>query len=229
MTAVLEGSCKAVLFDLDGTLVDTAPDMVGVLQAMQRDHGISPVVYDIGRSHVSNGAVGLLRLGFPDSGNEMIEKLRVEFLDRYTLSVCERSRVFTGLDPLLDQLDGAQLPWGVVTNKPTNLTNILLDELQLADRVACSVGGDALALRKPDPAPLLHACELTGVNPSATVYIGDSSRDIEAGRAAGMATIASAYGYITPDDNAADWAANAIARDTKELAQIVLKAVNLDV
>lgn len=220
-------SFTAVLFDLDGTLVDTAPDMVAVLQAMQSDRSIEPVSYEVGRSYVSNGAVGLLRLGFPGADDAGIEALRPEYLDRYATRVAEQSTIFPGLDRLVDALDAAGRAWGVVTNKPAFLTDPLLAALGLATRAACCVSGDTLPQRKPDPAPLHHACELAGLEAASTVYVGDSSRDIAAGRAAGMGTVAAAYGYITPGDNAESWGADVIAADTEELAQIVLKAVNL--
>lgn len=218
---------SAVLFDLDGTLVDTAPDMVDVLQSMQSDHSLEPVSYDLGRSYVSNGAVGLLRLGFPDASDADIEALRPDFLDRYAARIAQRSMIFPGLESLVDQLDRAKLPWGVVTNKPAFLTEPLLVALDLASRVACCVSGDTLPQRKPDPAPLHHACEMAGLSARETLYVGDSSRDIAAGRAAGMGTIAAAYGYITPDDAASKWNADVIAADTKELGKIIRNAVNL--
>ena len=219
---------KAVLFDLDGTLVDTAPDMVRVLRALQRDRGVSPVHYQIGRSNVSNGAVGLLRIGFPNVDDILLEELRLEYIERYSADICLESTLFQGLESLLDALEMADIPWGVVTNKPAHLTEPLLQALQLEERLACAVSGDTLPLRKPDPAPLLHACQLANVDPQASIYVGDALRDIEAGRAAGMSTIAAGYGYITADDDPERWGADAIASDTKELAQIVLKAVNLD-
>ena len=222
-----DGYFRAVLFDLDGTLVDTAPDMVAVLQAMQSAHGIEPVPYDDGRSQVSNGALGLLRLGFPEHDIDFGVDLHLEYLDRYAEQLCESSRVFAGLDGLLDQLDEAGCPWGVVTNKPENLTNPLLEALGLLSRSACTVGGDTLPVRKPDPAPLLHACDIAGVDAYRSIYVGDAARDIEAGLRAGMATIAAGYGYITEDDDPREWGADIIAPDTEELAQIVLKAVNL--
>lgn len=228
MNALQHGTHKAVLFDLDGTLVDTAPDMVRALQDLQRQHGYAPVAYDYGRSNVSNGALGLLRVGFPELAEAERQELICEYIDRYSARLSRRSTLFDGLEALLAALDAAQCPWGVVTNKPAHLTEPLLEQLQLAKRSACIVSGDTLEQRKPHPAPLLHACELAGVQPAEAIYVGDASRDIEAGRAAGMTTIAAAYGYITADDNAAAWGADLIAADTAELAQIVLKAVNLD-
>jgi len=222
------GQCNAVLFDLDGTLVDTAPDMVAVLQELQRSHGIDPVDYELGRAYVSNGALGLLGLGFPDIEHAVGSELHAAYLERYALRLCEASVLFPGLDRLLQVLDAAGLPWGVVTNKPAHLTDPLLDCLALATRSACTVSGDTLPQRKPDPAPLLHACELAGLLPQNTIYVGDAARDIQAGQNAGMATIAAAYGYVTPDDDPRRWGADLVAADTAELAQILLKAVNLD-
>jgi len=218
---------SAVLFDLDGTLVDTAPDMVAVLQSLQEEHGLDPVGYQEGRSYVSNGAAGLLRLGFPDRDDEAIETLRLAFLERYADQLCVHSALFAGMETLVDRLDNDGLPWGVVTNKPQHLTDPLLVALGLNQRVACSVSGDTVPQRKPHPAPLHHACQLAALEAARTLYVGDSSRDIDAGRAAGMGTIAAAYGYIAPGDDSASWGADVIANDTQELAQIVLKAVNL--
>lgn len=218
----------AVLFDLDGTLVDTAPDMVRVLQDMQVARGREPVAYETGRRHVSNGAVGLLRLAFPDEGIDFGDAMHHEYLERYAETVCEKSRVFDGLAELLDLLDNAGCPWGVVTNKPEHLTLPLLHTLGLATRSACTVSGDSLPVRKPDPGPLLLACDIAGVDAWRSIYIGDAARDIEAGLAAGMSTIAAAYGYITEDDDPRDWGADILAYSTEELAQIVLKAVNLE-
>jgi 2-phosphoglycolate phosphatase len=219
---------NAVLFDLDGTLVDTAPDMVAVLQHLQQQHGVDPVSYELGRSYVSNGAVGLLTLGFPELDIDIGDEMHQQYLERYAETICEESRVFAGLAELLDQLDDMDCPWGVVTNKPEQLTIPLLVALGLADRSACIVSGDTLAVRKPDPAPLLLACEFAGVDSETAIYIGDAERDIEAGQRAGMATIAAGYGYITADDDPREWDADVIATTTEELTQIVLNAVNLE-
>ena len=219
---------ESILFDLDGTLVDTAPDMIGVLQAMQTSHGRPPVSYEAARSNVSNGALSLIRLAFPSSTEPEERRLHLEYLDRYQQSVCDRSVVFPGLGRLLDKLDGARCPWGIVTNKPQRLTEPLLRGLGLSQRITCVISGDTLSERKPHPAPLLLATKKTGISPEKTIYVGDASRDIEAGRAAGMATVAVAYGYITADDNAKYWQADQIAADVEELTQLLLKAVNLD-
>lgn len=228
LSPLYTGRCSAVLFDLDGTLVDTAPDMVAVLQELQRDRGVEPVDYELGRAYVSNGALGLLGLGFPDIDHAVGSELHGAYLERYSLRVCQSSVLFPGLEALLDTLDAAGLPWGVVTNKPAWLTDPLLDCLAIAGRSACTVSGDTLPQRKPDPAPLLHACELAGLLPQNTIYVGDASRDIEAGQNAGMATIAAAYGYVTPGDDPQRWGADLVVTTTADLTQILLKAVNLD-
>jgi len=221
------GSHRAVLFDLDGTLVDTAPDMVSALQDLQRHHGLEPVPYARGRSNVSNGAMGLLRMGFPDVSEEQRQGLICDFIELYAERLADESTLFDGIEALLDELDSGNCPWGVVTNKPTHLSEPLLEQLDVARRCICIISGDTLEQRKPHPAPLLRACELAGIEPVSSIYIGDASRDIEAGRAAGMGTIAAGYGYITADDDPSSWGADLIVSDTQELTQIVLKAVNL--
>lgn len=222
------GHFRAVLFDLDGTLVDTAPDMVAVLQDLQRDHGQAAISYDVARMSVSNGALGLIRIAFPDADEEQRSDLHQQYLQRYTANVCRRSAVFPGLEALLDRLDAASRPWGIVTNKPARMTDPLLNKLGLAHRCACIVSGDTLKQRKPHPAPLLHACDLAGFDPKSTVYVGDAERDVEAGRRAGMATIAVSYGYVMADDDPESWGADRIAADTTELLKMILEGVNLE-
>ena len=217
-----------VLFDLDGTLVDTAPDMVATLHDIQRDHGHDPIAYELARSNVSNGAMGLLRVGFPDADEEDRYALVDEYVERYAQRLCELTTVFAGVETLLDSLDDAGCLWGVVTNKPERLTNPLLDQLGLASRSVCAISGDTLSVRKPEPDQLLLGCDIAGVDTHRSIYVGDAARDIEAGLRAGVATVAAAYGYITADDDPREWGADIIAVDTEELAQIVLKAVNLE-
>jgi len=219
---------NAVLFDLDGTLVDTAPDMVAALHLLQREHSVILSPYELARSNVSNGAIGLLRVGFPELEIEFGDEMHQLYLERYADNICVESRVFAGIIELLDQLEGLGCPWGIVTNKPEHLTLPLLAALKLADRSGCVISGDTLSVRKPDPAPLLLACDIIGVDPGMAIYVGDAGRDIEAGQRAGMATIAAGYGYITEDDDPREWDADVIATSTEELAQIVLKAVNLE-
>lgn len=218
----------AVLFDLDGTLIDTAPDMVAVLTELQQAHGLEPLPYETARANVSNGALGLIRLAFPDATESKLSALHSEYLEHYQDSVCVESRIFPELPELLDDLDGQKCPWGIVTNKPRRMTDPLLAALGLTSRVSCAISGDTLPQRKPDPAPLLLGCQETGRAPQRTVYVGDAARDMQAGRAAGMITIAAAYGYIVPGDDPDSWNPDAVASDTKELAKMLLKAVNLD-
>ncbi len=228
MSLPTRANIKAVFFDLDGTLVDTAPDMVGALQELQMSYGVEPVPYELGRSHVSNGAVGLVSLAFPDETVSPESPLLCEFIDRYTAQVCTKSVLFDGIAALLDRLDDASRAWGVVTNKPAHLTEAILEKLALAERSVCTISGDTLATRKPDPAQLLHACQLAGVTTDECIYVGDAERDIEAGRRAGIATVAAGYGYVVAEDDPRRWGADEFAADPDELAQIVLKAVSLD-
>ena len=217
----------AILFDLDGTLVDTAPDMVAALARLVHDEGREPLSYELARSHVSNGAIGLVRLAFPGVDEAELERLRLAYLEVYAEAVCVESVLFPGLGELLDVLDENGRTWGVVTNKPQRMTRPLLAGLGIESRAVCVISGDSLPQRKPHPAPLLLGSEQAGAAPERVVYIGDSSRDIEAGRAAGMGTIAAAYGYVTSDDDPWAWNADQVAADTEELTKMVLKAVNL--
>jgi len=217
----------AVLFDLDGTLVDTAPDMVAALAALMQAEGREPLPYALARSWVSNGAAGLIGLAFPDVLQGERDRLKHAFLDRYQAAVCVDSALFPGLAELLERLESGGIPWGVVTNKPGHLSRALLEGLGIGSRAACLVAGDTIRERKPHPAPLLLASSQTGVAPARSVYVGDAARDIEAGRRAGMHTIAAAYGYVTADDDPARWDAHQVAADTAELAHLLLKGVNL--
>ncbi len=218
---------EAVLFDLDGTLVDTAPDMVAILAGLQKDNGCDPLPYERVRSHVSNGAMGLVRLGFPEASEAEHERLYREYLDRYEQALCVGSTLFPGMPELLDRFDAHACPWGVVTNKPQRMTEPLLEQLGLSNRIAATVSGDTLPQRKPHPAPVLLACRMMNVAPARTIYVGDAERDIAAGRAAGTHTIAAAWGYITPGDDPAAWGADLVAAGTAELIRQVLDATGL--
>ena len=211
---------EAVLWDLDGTLVDTAPDLVSVLNTLLATRGLPPVPFAVGRNEVSNGALGLIRLGLGSQGSaEETEVLRQEFLDTYTQQICIRSQVFKGLEDILTTLAKPGTGWGIVTNKPHAMTQPLLKALGLLHRSGCVVSGDRLPQRKPDPAPLRLGAQELGVPPERCVYVGDAPRDIDAGRAAGMATIAASYGYIRSIDDPHSWGASVVIRRPTELLE----------
>lgn len=197
-----------VLFDLDGTLLDTAPTFVHALNALRADRGEAPLFLATIRPVVSRGAKAMIAAAFPDSDDVERESLRSRFLDLYLADLLRDTTPFPGMDEVLDTLDRDGLRWGVVTNKPAWLTGPLLDHLGIAARAACVVSGDTLPVRKPDPRPLLHACESIGATPAATVYVGDAENDIRAGRAGGLATALALFGYLGPDDAIDTWAAD---------------------
>lgn len=205
-----DGMRRGVLFDLDGTLVDTAPDMVGALGELRAEEGLPPLPFAQLRGHVSHGSLGLIRVGF---GSELpqprLERLRERFLALYADRLCAGTRLFPGMDAVLDALEAQDVAWGVVTNKPGFLTEPLLQCLGLHRRSRCVVSGDTLPVRKPDPAPLLHAAELCGLAGPDCIYIGDAERDIAAGRAAGMRTAIANWGYIDASDTPGTWGADA--------------------
>jgi N-acetyl-D-muramate 6-phosphate phosphatase len=206
----------AVIFDLDGTLVDTAPDLVAVLNRLLLDSGRPRMPYAIARNEASNGAAGLLRLGLGrGAAADEVERLRPRFLEIYAAHIAVGSSLFIGLDDI-DEL-GSKFRLGIVTNKPDAFTKPLLGALDLARRFGCVVSGDRLPQRKPDPAPLRLAAAELGLPVDRCVYVGDAPRDIEAGRAAGMATIAAAYGYIRPSDDPRAWGADAVIRRPGDL------------
>lgn len=216
-------SIEAVLFDLDGTLVDTAPDLVAVLNALLEEHGHAPMPYAIARNEVSNGALGLLRLGFGlEHDDAVLAELRTRFLDLYLERVCLNSRLFIELNKLIDVLVHMNCRWGIVTNKPQAMTEPLLEQLGIGQLPGSVVSGDRLPERKPHPAPLLLASEELGLPPARCVYIGDALRDVEAARAAGMPTIAATYGYIRQHDDPAAWGADALLRHPARLGETLV-------
>ena len=221
------GSYDAVFFDLDGTLVDTAPDMVAILQQMMETHGLPEVPYEVARNNVSHGAVGLLKLGFPDEDATYLGPLHREYLQHYARSLCIRTKIFSPLGELLELFNDHGVKWGVVTNKPEGMTVPLMEQLGIASSAACIVGGDTLEKRKPHPAPMFHAAEQAAVHPARVIYVGDAERDIEAGKAAGMATVSVGYGYITAEDDPTSWGADVFAADTMQLFDILKTAVEL--
>jgi phosphoglycolate phosphatase len=214
----------AVLFDLDGTLLDTAPDMVAALDALLAEQGHGPVDYAHARLHVSKGAVGLINLAFGALGIELPEahrlSLRNRYIELYAQQLCLKTTLFDGMAEVLTRLEGAGMHWGIVTNKPGFLAEPLLDQLGLLQRSATLVSGDTLPERKPHPQPLLFAASQLGVTPGQAVYVGDDMRDIEAGNAAGMTTVAAAYGFIPTDDDPAHWPADHLIENPLDLLAI---------
>jgi len=196
---------RAVLFDLDGTLLDTAPDLVRVLNQVRIEQGREPLAWELARAQVSHGSSGLIRLGFPDLSGDPLEKLRLRLLELYSEQLTVGTKLFGGCQTVLDQLAARHMPWGIVTNKPGFLTTPLLAALGL-DRVAgCVVSGDTLPQRKPHPAPLLLAASQLAIPPSQCLYVGDAERDVQASRAAGMPVLVARYGYLGPGDDPDSW------------------------
>jgi phosphoglycolate phosphatase len=207
----------ALLLDLDGTLLDTAPDMGGALNRLRAEHGLEPLPAARIRPVVSHGAMRLVALGFPDASGTEFERLRLRFLDLYAEHLAEGTRLFPGIEAVLASLEARDTPWGIVTNKPGWLTEPLLEALGLARRAACAVSGDTVAERKPHPLPLLHAAGLIGIAAERCVYVGDAERDIQAGRAAGMTTVVAAYGYLSAEDEPSEWRPDGIVASPDEL------------
>jgi phosphoglycolate phosphatase len=210
-------SIDAVLFDLDGTLLDTAPDMAAALNALLTEEGSPEIPFLDVRSHVSHGGTALVRLGFPLASDDEFERLRARLLKLYRAQIPRATRLFDGLAGVLDELERQHVPWGVVTNKPGWLTEPLLAALGLATRAGCVVSGDTVAERKPHPLPLLHAARLMGLEPLRCLYIGDAERDVRAAKAAGMRTLIARYGYLGPNDQPHEWRADGMIDEPGEI------------
>jgi phosphoglycolate phosphatase len=222
MNAPSRPEINTVLFDLDGTLVDTAPDMGYALNALLREHGRPPLEAAVIRPWVSHGSRGLIGLGFGEEpGGRHFEDYKARFLSLYESRVCAESRLFEGMDQVIDQLDERRSPWGIVTNKPHYLTMALLEALGLHNRAACVVSGDSIPQRKPDPAPLLHACRQIDRSPDVCVYVGDAQRDIEAGTRAGMSTLVALFGYLNDQDDPAQWGATGVVEHPADIIRWV--------
>lgn len=208
---------SAMLFDLDGTLADTAPDMVAALNRLCAECGAASIAYEEARPHVSHGSRALVELGFPDADTEQTEELIARFLDTYAEQVCGDTVLYEGIHDVLAEIERSGLLWGIVTNKPERFTTPLVAALNLSDRAACVVSGDTVSKSKPHAMPLLHACEIMATPPARCVYIGDAERDIVAGRAAGMHTLAALYGYILDSDDPYSWQPDGMISNPAEL------------
>ncbi|MDH5184319.1 MAG: phosphoglycolate phosphatase [Gammaproteobacteria bacterium] len=202
---------RTVLFDLDGTLADTAPDLAYALNEVRREQGLEAMPFEQIRPVVSHGGIALIRLGFQlEPEQAEFEPLRHRLLQIYQDNISTLTTLFEGMETVLDRLEKRGVLWGVVTNKPAWLTNPLMEQMGLAKRAATIISGDTLPQRKPHPAPMLLACEQTGSQPEQCLYIGDAERDIEAGRAAGMKTMVALFGYIEEHDQPEQWGADSM-------------------
>ncbi len=210
---------QAVLFDFDGTLADTAPDLAGALNRMLTERGRPALPLETVRPHASSGARGLLYIGFgivpEDDG---YPAMKDEFLANYSDSICVHTRLFPGIEELLASIESRNMVWGIVTNKAVRLTTPLVAHLGLAQRAGCVVGGDTTPHLKPHPASLLHAAGKIGIHPSECCYLGDDLRDIQAAKAAGMFSVAVEYGYSgTENGGPRGWNAEAVIGEPLEL------------
>jgi phosphoglycolate phosphatase len=209
---------QAVLFDLDGTLLDTAPDFALVLNSMLLSHGRDTLPYSAIRQTVSNGARALVQLGFGvDEDDPAFAALVDELLEQYQQHLSESTCLFEGMPQLLQLLETRNLVWGVVTNKPALYTEAILRDLQLEQRCSTVICPDHVVQRKPHAEPILAACAALGCQPADAIYVGDHRRDIEAGNNAGMPTIAAGYGYVSADDPPDNWGADQVAASVVQL------------
>lgn len=201
----------AVLFDLDGTLLDTANDLGEALNYVLKNKGLEAVDREKYRPIASDGAKGLLELGFGEKLSEFdFDELRLEFLNYYEQNIAVHTCLYPGIEDLLSSLDGLDIPWGIVTNKPEYLSKILVPKFPQFDQCKTLIAGDTLPQRKPHPAPILFACKQIDSDPKKCIYVGDAPRDIEAGNSANMYTIIAQWGYILDVNECEHWQADAI-------------------
>jgi len=207
-----------VLFDLDGTLLDTAPDLVSALNLVLKEYQRPAVALELIRPAVSLGAHAMIRLGFGIQDDDpLMETLFQRFLTLYSEHIADHTDFFPEIPQLLDTLEQQKIQWGIVTNKSSWLTEPLLQKMRLVTRPICAISGDTLSQKKPHPAQLLHAATLAQTSPENCVYVGDAARDIEAGQRAGMATLVALYGYIGTEDSPTQWGATGMINHPLEL------------
>ncbi|VAW55196.1 Similar to phosphoglycolate phosphatase, clustered with ubiquinone biosynthesis SAM-dependent O-methyltransferase [hydrothermal vent metagenome] len=218
MTSSTQHKINTVLFDLDGTLIDTAPDMAAALDILCDEENQTCLPFSEVRPIVSDGSIALVKLAFGDALDEStINRLKTRYLEIYQDHLSVHSQLFDEMNTLLIQLEQNDIKWGVVTNKPGWLTEPLMESLGLYQRAACIVSSDSTKNRKPHPEPMYYACELVDCKPGECVYIGDAQRDIEAGQNAGMKTIIAEYGYISDKENIEDWNADYCIQSPSEI------------
>jgi len=211
---------RTVLFDLDGTLADTAPDMAHALNALLKAEVKQTLAFEDIRPVVSHGASALIKLGFDVApGEAEFDRLRERFLTVYAENLCRHTRPFDGIGPLLVSLHAAGIAWGIVTNKPAFLTEPLIASLDLKPAPVCIVSGDTTNNRKPHPEPMLHAAAAAGARPEQCLYVGDAERDIQAGKLAGMKTLVALFGYISRSETPDRWGADGMVNSPHEILE----------
>ena len=213
---------KAILFDLDGTFADTAPDLAAALNHTRATRHLPPLPIEVLRPQASHGSRGLLKVGFDiEPEHPDYNKLRDIFLDYYAKNICVKTQLFGDTARLIDTLEQRGIKWGIVTNKPHRFTVPLMQALGMASRAACLISGDTCTHAKPHPEPMLKACEIIGVSPAQCLYLGDDLRDMQAANAVGMRGIIANYGYVSADASVENWNAHGSINKPTELLDFI--------
>lgn len=213
---------KAVLFDFDGTLADTAPDLAGAINAQRVARQLTPLPLERLRPVVSHGARGMLRVGFDLlPGQPDYDAMREEFLERYFANICIHTRLFDGVAALLDEVESRGIAWGIVTNKPHRFTTPIVQALRLDSRAACVISGDTAARAKPHPDPLLEAARRIGLDPAECLYVGDDERDVQAALSADMLPAVAMWGYLGDGNPPEHWGASHLLAHPNEVLRLL--------
>ena len=213
---------KAILFDLDGTFADTAPDLAAALNHTRATRHLPPLPIEVLRPQASHGSRGLLKVGFDiEPEHPDYDKLRDIFLDYYAKNICVKTQLFGDTARLIDTLEQRGIKWGIVTNKPHRFTVPLMQALGMASRAACLISGDTCTHAKPHPEPMLKACEIIGISPAQCLYLGDDLRDMQAANAVGMRGIIANYGYVSADASVENWNAHGSINKPTELLDFI--------
>lgn len=208
---------ETVLFDLDGTLVDSLPDLAYAMNVVLQEQQQPTIDLDTIRPSISHGARAMLRFALGSEQYPNFDDLHQRMLEIYADNIANKTALFSGMEQVLDYIEQNYKGWGIITNKYAHFTDLLLDKLSLSQRSLCNISGDTLSESKPHPAPLLHACDLTQTRPENCIYIGDAQRDIEAGQRAGMQTLVALFGYIGEDDKPETWGATGFLKQPQDL------------
>lgn len=213
-----------VLFDLDGTLLDTAPDLVFALNLIRQEQQLSPLPLQLIRPIANLGSRAMIKAAFDIREDDPVfSKLRDQFLGYYEQNIANSTQFFPNIDKVLTHLDDHDIPWGIVTNKPSRHTRLLLDALNLDKRAACIIAGDTLPYAKPHPEPILHACRLLKESPANCIFVGDAATDVTASKAAGSRALVALYGYLQANDDPYSWQADGYIHDPSEIIEWLAK------